>query len=228
MGLIMITIVKGFTVVDGDILSKWIGDTGEIDHNEHREASVRKYVKPGDVIVDVGASFGDNSIPYARAVGPGGAVHAFEPQPESFQCLKANAKEYKQIHCYQQALGESDATMFLSATKGNIGASFLSPSKDELCTEVRIKTLDSFGIKNVRFMKIDTEGFELSVLRGASQTILDGQPTILIEIGDHSNRFGVSKHQVVYYLKSIGYEMLSAEWEKRTGVFDAIAVPHRV
>jgi hypothetical protein len=67
---------------------------------------------------------------------------------------------------------------------------------------VQLKTLDSFGIENVSFVKIDTEGHELEVLRGAVQTMSSNRPVAIIEVMDRN------RAEITSYFKNLDYEEL--------------------
>ena len=74
---------------------------------------------------------------------------------------------------------------------------------------VPMRTLDSFGLQNVDYIKLDVEGFELFVLEGARETLLRCRPVVTVEQKAHGTRyFNVERHASVDFLKSLGAEEL--------------------
>ncbi|WP_027368378.1 FkbM family methyltransferase [Desulfocurvibacter africanus] len=138
------------------------------------------------VVLDVGANVGK----YSRLVKkckPNAAVYAFEPHPESYATLSASAAEMDfeafnlgmsdaegalPIFDYADAHGSSHATLYKDVIEKNFG-------KPSASRQVRLTTLDSFlaekRLECATLLKIDTEGHELQVLRGARESILAGR-----------------------------------------------------
>jgi len=213
---------EGFAVLERDThLSRWIEESGRIDHNENVTKTIcEKYIKPGDHVIDVGASLGDHTVPYARFVGPSGKVYAFEPQPESWECLQHNVRPYPWIETFNYALGYKADTGFLERCD-NIGASRLGIGS-QFTNEVEIKTLDDFEFDRVDFIKIDTEGYDLFVMRGAVKTIRKFRPKILFEL--HGNAYKFFGHRTEDYrmfIENMGYTA-SPEIDLRDGVMQDI------
>lgn len=148
-----------------------------------------KLVRPGRAI-DVGANVGDYTYALSKLAT---AVDAFEPQPALAAELKAFARSYAaHVNVHQCALSDQDGEVILNipiirgrfrrvrapglASIENTGGPFF----DKLLVPVR--RLDDFGFQLVTFIKIDVEGHEASVLRGAAETIATWKPTLLVEI----------------------------------------------
>jgi FkbM family methyltransferase len=141
---------------------------GRFPHWADDEALIER-LSPRDVVVDVGANVGAMTRLFARTAQ---VVHAFEPSPKALRFLKANAPSNTVIH----PVALSD---FTGAAKFAERESFdLSSFADE-GIEVPVRTLDSFGLKP-SLIKIDVEGFEPEVIRGARET-LKHSPLILFE-----------------------------------------------
>ena len=121
------------------------------------------------VIVDVGANIGAMSKIFARRAK---VVHAFEPSPRALEYLKMNAD--KNVIVHPVALSDHDGVGLFEERESLDRSSF---SDDGI--EVPVRTLDSFGLKP-DLIKIDVEGFEPEVLRGARET-LRHSPTLLFE-----------------------------------------------
>lgn len=126
-----------------------------------------------ETIFDVGANVGQstkefvNSFPYAQ-------IYSFEPLELIFQELKANLKDRNKVHCFRLALGASHG-------KGKMVLYSLLPLRNRLnqikeeAEEVEIESLDNFcrsnDVHKISYLKIDTEGYDLEVLKGANQML---------------------------------------------------------
>jgi FkbM family methyltransferase len=148
---------------------------------------VRKLVRQGALAVDVGSHAGTYAREMARRGS--GATLAFEPNPDLHPCTDgAKASPYLLLpfalsdHC-------GSAVMRVPTTHGirRYGRSSISAG-NRFCTDrhhrelaVQTRTLDSFGLPPVGFIKIDVEGHELAVLSGAVRTIDRDRPNVLIE-----------------------------------------------
>ena len=136
-------------------------------------------------VIDVGAHIGTHTIAMARLVGDEGLVFAFEPQVKIYQELLVNLdlNEITNVHTYFAALGESQSRIsMIPPPVYNEGHA----SVGEGGNRVELKTLDSYQFTDVSVIKIDVEGAENGVLKGARQTITQNKPVILIEImGGH-------------------------------------------
>ena len=144
----------------------------------------RQLLRPGDTALDIGANIGAMSVPLAHIVGKEGMVHAFEPLRVVFQVLSANAllSALPQLRPCHAAIGERQGSMPIPtldySRTNNYGSipidldgSWAKESPDRLpdssIEHVPIKTIDALEIPNCHFIKIDVEGAEMSVLRGA-------------------------------------------------------------
>jgi FkbM family methyltransferase len=140
---------------------------------------------PGDVVLDVGANIGALTVPMAQVPGIT-AVHAFEPQPRVRELLEENVHLTTPpdgpvvIHPY--ALGSAPGILHIPdidyTALGNFGGVALG---DTGTTEVEVRTLDSLRLQKVTLMKVDVEGAEAAVLRGARETIARCRPILYLE-----------------------------------------------
>lgn len=134
-------------------------------------------LRPGMTVVDVGAHVGVYSLVAARLVGPGGAVHAIEPQEECVSLIERNAatNQLAQLRAHPLALADSDGPVDLLVDQRSLGA-FTASEPEANGAPVAGVTLDSFTreqmIDRIDLLKLDAAGNELSVLRGA-QSIVD-------------------------------------------------------
>jgi len=77
--------------------------------------------------------------------------------------------------------------------------------------QTKISKLDSLGYNNIDLIKIDVEGFEMEVLKGAEKT-LENVQYIMIELNGNSERYGSSKRDIKEHLKSLGFKVLIKTW----------------
>lgn len=176
----------------------------------------RKYVRPGDVVFDIGANLGLATLYLARLVGPSGTVHAFEPNPRMLAYLNAtlDSNPDLDISIHSVALGERKDTLELIIPEKNQGAASLldiggRQERDRLCVDVL--TMSDFceqnGVDRVDFMKIDVEGFEEQVLRGAEDLFLTSPPRAIVF---EQNGFQVGKRPDAFrFLESTGYKIFA-------------------
>lgn len=178
-------------------------------------------IPPGSTTVDVGANVGDFSRRLSQ-LSQGGLVIAVEPQsmPRSVLTMAGFFKKASNILVVPVALGDTHGLTVLSIpikTKGNvgIGLAHIGDAADfsgrfEVKKElVSLTTLDALLARiqtgPVSFIKIDVEGGELAVLRGAEATIDRFRPAILCEIDDREARFGTTRSELVNFLVERDY-----------------------
>lgn len=128
----------------------------------------------GSVVVDAGAYIGDTAETFIRL---GATVYAFEPRPDAFECLQFNCPGPK-VYAFPLALGHGEYYRFGEENE-NKGARRLTTSDKGPYMAIK---LDHISIPSLDFLKIDVEGWEYSVLRGARMTIGKFRPSIAIEI----------------------------------------------
>lgn len=136
---------------------------------------LNKTITSKDVFFDIGANAGFYSL---LAIQKGATVHAFEPIPSTFRLLKRNT-ESKHISLHLVAVSSLTGT---ARMKQN-GSSGLNRIDDAGNTVVQTITLDEFGVVPT-IVKVDVEGHELSVFRGAEKLLRENKPIIVAEISD--------------------------------------------
>lgn len=145
---------------------------------------LQDFLKAGDTFVDVGANIGWLSLVGADRVAKNGKVYAFEPVPTTFDILKSNKKlnEFSQIELNQFALGNKEETLTIYPEKENRGGASILNHHSEKGVDIEVKKLDNLIINStINVIKIDVEGFELDVLKGAIETIKKDNPKLIIE-----------------------------------------------
>jgi FkbM family methyltransferase len=190
----------------------------------HLSPHFKVFPRPGTTVIDAGAHIGTHTVTMAEAVGPEGRVYAFEPQKKLHRELHYNLilNKMPQARALRYALGDEPGVIEMAkATKRNEGATGIGKGGDK----AELRTLDSFGFKNVSFIKIDVESFEIPVIKGATELIKRERPVILVEImaaWDADSAPAKPKKKIEEtkkLLEDLGYVV------KRAGIVDYLALP---
>jgi FkbM family methyltransferase len=169
-------------------------------------------IQKGSTVVDVGANIGIFTILASRLVGDRGAVVAVEPTPSSFRLMKRNISlnGCVNVKTVMAALGEKESVGMLNMYQRNIVNSFFSRDKTDGTAKhsarVQIKTLDGLtnelGLNGLDFLKIDTEGYEVPILKGGIETIRRFRPFI---IGEAHFLISDTGSKIAEFLSGMGY-----------------------
>ena len=160
-------------------------------------ALMAKLLHAGDTFLDVGANIGLMTLVAARAVGPSGGVFAFEPHPRIFERLLENIalSGVQNVTALRVALGAERSEREVYAYPDvNIGrASLVLSNGGVACGKTAVMTLDDVleerGLRSVRMMKVDVEGFELQVLKGATRLLQSADcPILCVEVDEDMPR----------------------------------------
>jgi len=197
-------------------ISRELALYGEHEHNSTKE--VKKLVKPGMKILEVGANIGYYAVLETKLAGENGYLYAFEPSPFNFNLLKRNIElnKIKNAEVYQKAAGaENEMAKFYVANKSNL-SSFIKRDDMDMyrngkIIDVEIIKLDDFlKNKDVDFIRMDVEGYEKEILRGIEETMKTQHPKhFFIEI--HSellHKKNSSAGEILEYLNNFGYEVI--------------------
>jgi FkbM family methyltransferase len=193
--------------------------------------ALRDALSPGDTAVDVGANKGAYLHWMRQAVGPTGRVYAFEPQPGLARYLESvqGCMGWDNVTVREIALSDSAGRRVLHVPgwENSPGASLeLSESTSSPGArdrEVEVDTLDHQleGAKRIGLVKVDVEGHELAVFRGAPRTLTEHRPVLLFE-SETRHLSGRSPHEVFAFLSRLGYrgEFFSPKGLRPVGEFD--------
>ena len=167
------------------------------DYEQMLETFYKGLLSPGDTCIDVGAHTGRHTLPMARCINPGGRVFAFEPIPAIATDLREKLSASPDINdivkLTQCALADVSGETDFTLVSNNPGYSGLLPrhyDREEQTKIIRVLLcrLNDFiaEIPTVRYIKIDCEGAELRVLRGANLLLKRDRPIVSFECGDAS------------------------------------------
>lgn len=162
--------------------------------------------------IDAGANVGVWTWAMARHSKE---VHAFEPNPKNLSKLRRNVGKLKNVSIHGLALADAEGEAILRIPRGRKGHSNQRASlstaavgDDQAFTALAVKQkrLDDCGLRSVGFIKIDVEGFELTLLEGAQATIARDHPNLIIEIEEAHSKIPI--HQSVRQVVDLGYRCL--------------------
>jgi FkbM family methyltransferase len=145
---------------------------------------------PDPVLLDIGANIGVHSLLFSALAGPAGRVHAFEAQRIVFQMLMGNLalNSIENVHGHGTALGAAPGTLSLPPLDynkpwnfGGVALAAGTAASTGQTETVTVATLDSLDLARVDFIKLDVEGMEEDVLRGARRTLDRTRPLMQVE-----------------------------------------------
>ncbi len=181
--------------------------------------ALARLIEPGDTAVDAGANVGYMTLLAAVVAGPKGRVLSFEPHPDLFAIVQKNVAAARQqcamaqTELHNVALGSEEGTAELvipSEFDANDGVARIGTANapGEKTIVVALKRLDNLLVgQSVRVMKLDVEGFEIHVLRGATDLLKAGRIRHIV-FEDHA----VEGSEVVRFLQGFGYRVFSLGW----------------
>lgn len=175
-------------------------------------------VQPGMTVIDVGGNIGLWSLPAARRAGSKGQVHAFEPFPVNIDRFRRNVQLSVLDNVSVHACAVSDHEgfeMFYAPAGENSGLGRLAanPGRVQEYDRVRLVSLDEYlpqkGLSSVDFIKVDVEGAELHVFRGASRLLAaTNAPMLMFELNrDLAAAFSSTPADIDALLRSFGYRI---------------------
>ena len=131
---------------------------------------VKKIVKNGDIVIDVGANIGYYTLILAKLVGDGGKVFAFEPEQDNFRLLNKNIEinSYKNVVCENMAVSSSNGKCVLYLDHQNKGShSLVDDGASKQTVEIKTISLDEYSFNSkISLIKMDIEGHEMKALNG--------------------------------------------------------------
>ena len=162
----------------------------------------KKFVRRNRFAVEIGGHVGLWAVDICKNFS---RVEIFEPVEEFRKCLHKNLKD-RNIDNYKIqpfALGSKEHQTHIKIDPTSTGDTHINENSK---TVIDVKKLDNFNYDNVDFIKIDTEGYEYHVLKGAIKTLKKHKPMIVVEIKEkHLRRFNTSPEQIHEYLTSLDY-----------------------
>jgi FkbM family methyltransferase len=203
-------------------------------------------LRPGMVMVDVGAYVGQFTLISSRVANNEIRIFSFEPTPDVFRQLCRNVKANRCAHvtCIQAALSDTPgkANFYFYPESHDQNSLRALASSDASCVEVAVETIDSISdkylIDRIDVIKVDVEGNELSVLKGARRSLAQFRPVLIIEVSRHQRAYGYTGADIKTLLREFcydafrvqpgtcpPYEFSANEINSRVSHFNIVAIP---
>jgi FkbM family methyltransferase len=188
----------------------------------HLQRSIKEYVAVGDTVYDIGANIGYVSLSLAKSVGPSGRVIAFEPVPKNAAYFRESIKinRLANVQLLEFAAADQCGETVIRVADSLSTASLIWHREDPSATQFTIRTLqidqlvDAGDLGYPRFVKIDVEGAEGSVLKGMERTVAAARPVLFIECSE------AGRETTWTLLKDLGYNCQSAISRKQVDSLD--------
>jgi len=211
------------------------------EYYEPELAYLETILSPGSLFIDVGANFGVYTLLASKLVGETGKVIAFEPTAQSFAILRQNIElnHFSNVRAFQVALAQTRRKAWLNYgwdPVGNwLGDSPCGNEGEEVQTEALDQLLEENGIDRVHAIKIDVEGAEELVLRGAIRCLTTQCPIVIFEFNPGcAARLGLSPFGARDFLRNLGYRFVvlgdcakSKKPALQPSYFNIIAIPNQ-
>jgi FkbM family methyltransferase len=226
--------VNGFTVKMPLRYYKYYQDGYEKENFDF----YRQSIKNGDVVIDIGGHLGLNAVAFSQ-LAPNGKVYVFEPAPNTFKIIHHTIalNKINNIEVFPQAISDSlgKTHFFINDSPIADNANSLIEHRHDkklLKIEVDLTSIDEFiqqqKLTKVNFIKVDAEGAELSVLKGAEYCMANFKPKMSIGLHPHPIQLrGDSLEQIYEILKKHNYtislndkEMTKDDFCTQTDLFD--------
>ena len=174
------------------------------DYGQEEAEVLCQIAQPGQTVVEVGANIGSLTVPLAQRIGPSGRLIAFEPQRLVFQTLCANLalNSLTNAEAHWAGLSDKAGTLTIPDLAPDQAYNFGGVPMGGEGVQVPVRRLDDLALAECHLLKIDVEGMEAAVLRGAVDTILRCRPTVYTE-NDRAER----APELITLLQSFGYRM---------------------
>ena len=165
----------------------WVGRSiekyGEFSESEGQV--FRDSIKPGGVVLDIGANIGCHTVAFSRLVAPTGVIFAYEPERNNFAALAGNValNNITNVYTFQKAIGSTSGMIAvpeldLQKTVNFGGLSLSHDYSNGVHYPVPLITLDECKFVRCDFIKMDIEGMEKLALQGAEETIKTCKPIL--------------------------------------------------
>ena len=173
---------------------------------QQRENSI-KFVDSFNTAIDIGACVGFWTRDLCRVFK---RIICFEPYKNSSDCLIENLKEFNNYELYNVALSDQIGKGDLLISKDGIGSNSLNDFalKNDYTIRVEKKRLDDYGFRNVDYIKIDVQFYELFVLKGAYQTLKDNNPLLCIECARRNKEELAYVKKINQFLTKLNYKIV--------------------
>lgn len=195
---------KFYWIKGSGVNSMWIGT-----YEKEKQNALRIVVKPGMICYDVGAHVGFYSLLFSRLTGSNGKVYAFEPLLRNIKFLKKHIElnNINNVTILNVGVSEKSGCGYIS---GNDNFTYKIGERGIKIKLISIdEEIQSGSLLPPDVIKIDVEGHELFVLKGAINTLRTYKPAVLVAMDNYK-----TKNEVFNLLKSIGYIIYDLKFKK--------------
>ena len=185
----------------------------------------KKFIKKGDLVIDIGANIGDTTVPMALAAGSSGTTLGFDPNPYVYRILETNAslnREKQNIVPLLYAISVKDEDFYYVSSEASFSNGAISPTKNSVHGKFifpeKIKGINLLAfleqkynekLKQFSFIKIDTEGYDKEIIKSIPGLIEKYKPTIVAE--SFGGNTSVEKVELYNVIKEHGYDIFFFE-----------------
>lgn len=191
---------------------------------------VKKTVKEGDTVLDLGAHIGYYTLLFAKLVGNEGKVFSFEPNPENFSLLKKNVKEngYNNVEIFQKAVSGKTGKTKLYISEVSPGSRIYDSNEDQKTMEIETVCLDDYFKdydKKISFIKMDVEGAEGETVKGIVSILNKNEDIkIMTEFWPEGlKRSGVEAEDYLKFMTDKGFRIYYINQEEKK--IEPISIP---
>lgn len=166
----------------------------------------KKYLHEGDVCIDAGANVGLLTLVASKLVGTDGIVYSVEAHPRTFKYLKENLElnEAHNVRVYNTALGATVGNLIFS-DEASDDINHVLPSGEGLIVPVTTLDILTSNIKEINLLKLDVEGYEWEVLKGANRALSTTQCIYFEAFDSQSKRYNHSSKDIIEMLATSGF-----------------------
>lgn len=180
--------------------------------SERRERTLmREMISPGMIVADIGANIGIYTRMFSALTGATGHVHAFEPAPANFEKLEATVSGLSNVSLQHAAVGAASGTTRLYVSSElNVDHRTFDSGDGRVSIDVPLVKLDDYFSpgQRVDFIKIDVQGYELSVLQGAERVLRENRDVrVFMEFWPYGlSKASVNPSELTRFLSMLNFE----------------------
>lgn len=180
-----------------------------------------KFIKEGDLVIDIGANFGDTTVPMGLSAGVGGLTLGFDPNPYVFKILEKNSSlNYGKYNLVPlpYAISKEEAEFYFISSEASFANGGISPTKDSIHGKfiypekiIGIKLSDFLEkeypdwMSKLSFIKIDTEGYDKEIIKSISDLLAKYKPTLVAE--SFTKNSDAEKIELYSVIEDLGYDI---------------------
>ena len=176
---------------------------------------MKKYIKAGDTVLDIGANIGFYAEILSSIVGEKGSVHCFEPDTTNFKHLESRSKHLPNVTINNKAVSDKTETIKIYTSKKlNVDHRTYKPDEYDQEIDIHAISIDEYLPLNtgVSFIKMDIQGFEMSAVKGMTKTLQSPHLKMLSEFWPHGMRkAGTSVLEYYHFLKELHFNIYLIE-----------------